>query len=71
MLTPMVVPGWRTAMHGMSAVTFAFLLLFALFASDSPAVSRNRRWLPMSEDEARLFEDAGMLPPAAAVPSRG
>ena len=63
--------GWRTAMHGMSAATFAFLLLFALFASDSPAVSRNRRWLPMSEDEARLFEDAGMLPPAAAVPSRG
>ena len=63
--------GWRTAMHGMSAATFAFLLLFALFASDSPAVSRNRRWLPMSEDEARLFEDAGMLPPAAAAPSRG
>jgi MFS family permease len=66
--------GWRATMRAMALATGGCLTLFALLASDSPARAMERGrvaggccagrgFLRMSEDEARLFEDVGMLRP--------
>lgn len=61
------VLGWRATMHAMAICTTILLVFFCTFASNTPACSSSGRvgWLRMSEEECRLFEDAGMLKPTS------
>lgn len=63
------VLGWRATMHAMARCTGLLLVLFCAFASDEPGSATG--WLRMSDEESRLFEDAGMLKrPSPSASSR-